>query len=427
MVMSLFWRWLKNIRGRSASVPNLKYMGNVVTAAVDKAKVFNAYFCSIFTRENSSNLAHLRNLVQASWSASSISDVVISEDAVFEVLCKIDPNKACGPDDIPGRLLKVGAPWLAEPLTQLFNLSLQSGALPRDWRRANVTPVFKKGDKHSPSNYRPISLTSLVVKCLECLVHTRILEFLEANNKLSGHQHGFHKGHSCQTQLLGTIHEWARSLDKRLSTHVIYLDFSRAFDSVPHQRLIMKLDCMGIRGNILRWIEIFLSDREQRVLVDCQSSDWEKVTSGVPQGSILGPLLFLMYVNDIIAELNSSVRLFADYCAIFSEVTCKKDCSGLQADLNRLYYWTQLWQLTLNQSKCKAIRITNKLKKIGYTYSLNGAPLEWVDTFRYLGVRINSKLTWTDHVSEAKTKATQVLNLLRRSMQGCSTQAKARA
>ena len=126
-------------------------MGDVVMAAVDKAKVFNGYFCSIFTRENSSNLTQLRNLVQASWSTSSIDEVVISEDAVFEVLCKIDPSKACGPDDIPGRLLKEGAPWLAEPLTQLYNLSLQSGVLPRDWRRANVTPVFKKGDKHSPS------------------------------------------------------------------------------------------------------------------------------------------------------------------------------------------------------------------------------------------------------------------------------------
>ena len=152
----------------------------------------------------------------------------------------------------------------------------------------------------------------------------------------------------------------------------------------------MKLDCMGIRGNILRWIEVFLSDREQRVLVDVQSSDWEKVTSGVPQGSILGPLFFLMYVNDINVELNSSVHLFADDCAVFREVTCVKDCDGLQADLNRLYYWTQLWQLSLNQSKCKVMRITNKLKKIGYTYSLNGVPLEWVDTFRYLGVRINS-------------------------------------
>ena len=151
------------------------------------------------------------------------------------------------------------------------------------------------------------------------------------------------------------------------------------------------------------------------------------MTSGVPQGSILGPLLFLIYVNDIDVSLSSSVRLFADDCAVSRAITCMKDCDDLQSDLNRLYYWTQLWQLTLNQSKCKVMRITNKRKKIYYIYSLNSAPLEWVDTFRYLGVRINSNLTWSDHVSEAKMKATRLLNLLRRSMQGCSKQAKARA
>ncbi len=423
----VFWRWLKNVRGGFIGIPNLKFMGKVFTAAADKAKVFNSYFCSIFTKENLSNLTSRRNLLQASWSTASISDVIIDEDSVSEVLGRIDPSKACGPDEIPGRLLKEGAPWLVEPLTKLFNMSLQSGCLPTDWRRANVTPMFKKGNKHSPANYRPISLTSLVVKCLERLVHARIMEFLDVNNKLNRYQHGFRSGHSCQTQLLATTHEWARSLDKRASTHVIYLDFSKAFDSVPHRRLLMKLDCMGVRGNLLRWINAFLSDREQRVLVDGQSSDWMRVTSGVPQGSILGPLFFLVFVNDIDVGLKSSIRLFADDCAIFRVITCKQDCDGLQADLNRLYHWTQLWQLSLNQSKCKAMRITNKRTKIEYTYNLNNVLLEWVDTFKYLGVKFNSKLTWTDQVSEAKLKATRVLNLLRRSMHGCSEQAKARA
>ena len=149
--------------------------------------------------------------------------------------------------------------------------------------------------------------------------------------------------------------------------------------------------------------------------------------SGVPQGSILGPLLFLIYINNLNAGLSSSVRLFTDDYAIFRVITNTKDCDDLQADLNRLYYWTQLWQLSLNQSKCKLMRITNKRKQFHYTYSLNSTPLEWVDTFRYLGVRINTKLTWTDHVSEVRKKTTRVLNLLRRAMQGCSKQAKARA
>ena len=168
-------------------------------------------------------------------------------DEVYKVLCRIDSSKACGPDEIPGRLLREGAPWLAEPISKLYSMSLQSKALPRDWKRANVAQMFKRGNKHSPSNYRPVSLTSLVVKCLEHLVYARLSEFLDVNNRLSSCQHGFRRGHSCQTQLLATTHKWAKSLNRGVSTHVIYLDFSKAFDSVPHQRLLMKLDC--IRGN----------------------------------------------------------------------------------------------------------------------------------------------------------------------------------
>ena len=130
------------------------------------------------------------------------------------------------------------------------------------WRRANIAPVFKRGNKHSPSNYRPVSLTSFKVKCLEHLVYARLSEFLDMNNELSSCQHGFHRGHSCQTQLLATTHEWAKSLNKGVSTNVIYLDFSKAFDSVPYQRLLTKLDCMGIRGNLLSWIAAMIESRE---------------------------------------------------------------------------------------------------------------------------------------------------------------------
>ena len=258
---------------------------------------------------------------------------------MYKLLSKIDVSKACGPDGVPGRLLKEGASSLSKPLFELFNLSTSGGKLPAEWTSANFTPVFKKGNKHIISNYRPISLTCLTVKILEKLVFNHIEEFLVNENKLNSSQHGFRKRHSCQTQLLETVHQWTKSLDRGDSTHVIFLDFSKAFDTVPHQRLLLKLDNIGIRGNLLNWITGFLEGRRQRVLVDGQKSDWVKVTSGVPQGSILGPLLFLVYVNDIGDDLESHTRLFADDCTLFREVSSKHDSCALQHDLTNLYNW----------------------------------------------------------------------------------------
>jgi len=180
------------------------------------------------------------------------------------------------------------------------------------------------------------------------------MNFLNHHNKLSSHQHGFHTAHSCQTQLLESVHHWAQSLDKRSSTHIFFLDFSKAFDSVPHERLLIKLDCIGVRGAVLKWIRSFLTDRRQRVMLEGCTSTWAPVTSGVPQGSILGPLLFLVYINDIDTQLNSHVKLFADDCAIYNQVSCKADTSSLQSDLNSLYTWCVKWQLNLNLHKSGA-------------------------------------------------------------------------
>ena len=219
----------------------------------------------------------------------------------------------------------------------MFNLSLKTATLSSDWKKANITPIFKKGSKHSPANYRPISLTSIVIKTLERLIHSKVLDFLSEHNKLSNSQHGFHPGHSCQTQLLEAAHQWAENIDHKSSTHVIFLDFSRAFDSVPHQRLLLKLDNIGVRGSLLSWIDSFLKNRQQRVVINNTLSSWKKVTSGVPQGSILGPLLFLVYVNDIGNGLISTTKLFADDCALYRKVNSAQDVRCLQQDLNHLF------------------------------------------------------------------------------------------
>ena len=179
--------------------------------------------------------------------------------------------------------MKEGAQWIAGPLSKLFSLSLAQGKLPQHWTLANVTTILKKGNKHSILNYRPVSLTCITVKLLERIVFNHMTKFLTTNKKLSPFQHGFHSGHSCQTQLLERVHQWAETLDNYDSTHIIYLDFSKAFDTVPHQRLLLKLDHIGIRGELLEWIRGFLSNRKQRVLCDGVASDWEDVVFGMPQ------------------------------------------------------------------------------------------------------------------------------------------------
>ena len=243
-----------------------------------------------------------------------VGDITFTKDEVLEVLYSIDPDKSCGPDNVPGRLLNEAAPWITEPLAHLFNLSMSTGSLPQDWTRANITPICKKGDKHSPCNYRPVSLTSLISKVMERLIHAKLKDFLIEHKKLNPLQHGFRSWYSCQTQLLETIHHWALSLNDQTTTHAVFLDFSKAFDTVPHKRLLLKLDHIGIRGKVLKWIQAFLCHRHQRVVINGVSSTWLPVTSGVPQGSVLGPLLFLLYINDLADNLNSDCRLFADDC-----------------------------------------------------------------------------------------------------------------
>ncbi len=355
-----FWNWIKRLRGGTCLLPNLHHMGHAYQTAIDKAKIMNQYFSSVFTRESTSGLTSLQSDLQPTNSVMSTTELQVTEDEVLEALLKIDPSKSAGPDEIPGRLLREGAVWLSVPLTKLYNLSLSKGSLPSDWTRSNVTPIFKKGNKHLPSNYRPISLTSIVVKTLERLIQQKIYKFLTDHQKLSPYQHGFRARHSCQTQLLQAIHQWAKTLNQGSSTHAIFIDFSKAFDSVPHERLLLKLHNIGIRGTLLQWIKAFLLERQQRVLVEGHLSSWTKVCSGVPQGSVLGPLLFIIYVNDIASTLSSECKLFADDCVLYQNITSNSDSTALQYDLNQVSDWCKKWQLSLNIAKCKAICITNK-------------------------------------------------------------------
>ena len=229
--------------------------------------------------------------------------------------------KSPGPDKFMPRVIKEVMEEVTDHLLDIFNLSLETGELPRDWKVSNVTPIPKKGCRENPDNYRPISLTSVIGKIIETIIANRIVMHLEEHKLLLDTQHGFRRKRSCLTNLLEFFHSMHTLYDEHRAVDIVYLDFQKAFDTVPHKRLMKKVRALGIRGQIANWIENWLSNRQQRVVINGEYSRWSTVTSGVPQGSVLGSLLFLIYINYIDVGTVSTLSKFADDIKIGANVS----------------------------------------------------------------------------------------------------------
>ena len=240
-------------------------------------------------------------------------------------------------------------------------------------------------------------------------------------------QFGFRHRHSTTSLLTTVVNDWAKALDNHFSVHSVFIDFAKAFDSVPHKRLLFKLEVCGISGALLKWFKSFLCDRRQRVVVNGSTSDWSPVLSGVPQGSVLGPLLFILYLNDLPNNLQCIVKMFADDVAIYKSIATREDCDLLQRDLSLISSWCQDWLMNLNPSKCEALCISNKKKLLQYVYHLCNSSLRWCTSARYLGVIIDSKLNWNSHCEFITAKAFRILNILKRYMSDCSMFSKKQA
>ena len=245
----------------------------------------------------------------------------INDHPVVRVyLKKLKPNKAEGPDAVYARILRECEKETSLPLAIIFSRSLKDTKIPLDWKRANVIPIFKKGDKSDVGNYRPVSLTSIVCKLLESIIKDKMVEFFDENDLIRDSQHVFRKNRSCLTNLLKFLNVATETFDEGEQLDVTYLDFSKAFDKVPHKRLCLQLKCHGISGKTLDWIQLWISGRQQRVLLNGSKSEWREVLSGVPQGSVLGPLLFLVFVNTIDNGIASEVLKFADDMKVFRAI-----------------------------------------------------------------------------------------------------------
>lgn len=295
----------------------------------------------------------------------------------------------------------------------IFRRSLDTGTIPDEWMMGEVTPIFKKGCKQSPANYRPVSLTSVPCKVLESIVRDRIMSHLTSSGLMHDAQHGFRPRRSCATQLLVALEHWTRAFEDGDPVDVIYLDFRKAFDSVPHRRLLCKVGALGITGDLLRWIGAFLAGRKQRVVVRGCKSSWVPVTSGVPQGSVLGPLLFLAFVNDLPEAVRCGIQLFADDAKLYRPVSAPDDSRMLQMDLDNLAAWSSTWQLAFNVSKCKSLHFGRTNQHSAYT--LNDTQLEQASEERDLGIIVDVDLKFRQHAASAVARATRILAVIRRS------------
>ena len=407
-----FWSYIKSKLCDSSGVAPLMKDGILHSESRVKANLLNDQFVSVFTREDSSSLPDLGDSPHP-----DVPAFEVSIEGVQKLLSNIKPHTASGPDNIPAYLLKEGAAELAPVLTLLFNATLHQGKIPHDWKSADVSPIFKKGDNHKPANYHPISLTSIICKLMEHIIHSQIIHHLDQHGLLTNRQFGFRKRHSCESQLLLTVDDLARGLRDKEQIDAILLDFSKAFDRVPHERLLLKLHYFGIRGHLLSWIRDFLTNRSQQVILEGEKSNLSDVTSGVPQGTVLGPLLFLVFINDLPDHVTSEIRLFADDCLLYRPIHSQDDITSLQTDLQSLQVWEEKWLMSFNPDKCEVIRITNKRKNIfDAQYSIHGTSLRTVDEAKYLGVTIQGNLNWKPHINNINKKANSTLGFLRRNL-----------
>ena len=392
-------------------IPPLINGDNVITNDIDKTEIFNSYFASISSIGDPDDNLPVRN----NESVSSITSIHITRQEVIDIIQSLKRHKACGFDLSNHILLKESIEIMSLPLSILFNKSLSLEKFPDKWKMANVTPIYKSKEPNQVSNYGPKSLLSCLGKVFERCIFKHVYNYLHNNNVISMYQSGFTPGNSTTNQLVSIYHDVCTALDDHKDIQLIFFDISKAFDKVWHKGLLFKMESIGIKHSLLNWFQDYLHLRKQRVVINGKTSSWKTINAGVPQGSVLGPLLFLIYINDISMHLSSRASLFADNTSLSKHISDYDTDSGeLQNDLNIIENWTKQWKVKFNPLKSDALFISRRLNRRDDTvFVFQDHAVNNVKEHRHLGLVWSNNGSWKNHLLTIINKAAKRVDMLR--------------
>ncbi len=392
--------------------------GGMATTDAEKAEVLNKFFSSVCTQDNG-NIPHF--VTKTAAGDDGMNSIKFDEAKLLASARRIKTKSAAssGPDGYSVHFLKQTICSLASPLSQMFNAFMSVGKMPSSWKTAHVTPLYKKGPSSDPGNYRPISQTSNFCKLMERVIVADVTTYMQEKRLISKQQHGFLNRRSTTTNLLESLSDWTLTVDNKQTQSIIYVDFAKAFDSVSSPKLLTKLEAYGINGDLLHLIGDFMTNRVQQTRVGQSLSSRCSLNSGVVQGSCLGPLLFLLFINDLPEIFDSQVtpKLYADDLKLYASIQSDCDNKRLQENIDRLAEWARTWQLTISIKKCQTLHISRKRPDNDLTSSfhIDSAKLPNVDNVLDLGVTIDRDLKFSIHVNNIAHKATVKCRLISKS------------